>query len=262
MAATGAGIFAAQMVNFPIGHGTSGHVLGAAVAAIALGPWCGMLTMAVVISAQCMLFGDGGTSALGANILNMAVVGTLVASGLYTVATRAIGGTKGKLIGTALAACGSVLAAAGLCSVELAASGTYAFADVLGAMTSVHALIGVSEALISVAIMAAALSVGSAKRPLSSRQLMFGGLAAAVAIAGLLAPLASNSPDGLERVAADLGFANLASENPWSVAPDYQTPGIVWPALAVALSGLAGVFAVFATTYTLNRTATAKVPKR
>src|SRR5437870_3113515 len=71
MAVTGAGVFAAQMINFPIDHGTSGHVLGAALAAIVLGPWAAMATMTLVLVAQCCLFGDGGLTALGANALNM-----------------------------------------------------------------------------------------------------------------------------------------------------------------------------------------------
>ncbi len=99
MAATGAGIFAAQMVNFPIQAGTSGHVIGAALAAILLGPWRGMLTMAVVLAVQCFAFGDGGASTLGANILNMAVAGTLSAWALYTLVAGRVSGTRGKLVG-------------------------------------------------------------------------------------------------------------------------------------------------------------------
>jgi cobalt/nickel transport system permease protein len=260
MAATGAGIFAAQMVNFSIDHGTSAHVLGAAVAAVALGPWCGMLTMALVLTAQCLVFGDGGTSTLGANILNMAVAGTLVASVLYALVTRNVAGAKGKLLGTATAAFGSVLASASLCAIELAASGTYGLADVFLAMLGVHAVIGLSEALISVAIVSAALAARNDKRSLSTPSVIVGGLALAVAVAGLIAPLASSAPDGLERVAADLNFAGLAT-NSYAMVPDYAVPGIAWPALAVALAGIVGVLIVFVTTYTVSRAATAKVRK-
>ena len=259
MAVTGAGIFAAQMVNFPIDHGTSAHVLGAALAAIALGPWCGMLTMALVLSVQCLLFGDGGSSTLGANILNMAVAGTLVASVLYTLSTRYLGGAKGKLLGAALAAFGSVLASASLCALELAASGTYSLADVFSAMLSVHAAIGVSEALFSVAIVGAVLA-GNKNRALSTRRVMIGGLALAAAVAGLIAPLASSAPDGLQRVAEDLNFANLATSS-YAIAPDYAVPGIAWSLLAAALAGIAGVLVVFVMTYTISRTTTAKVRK-
>ncbi|MBI3836866.1 MAG: energy-coupling factor ABC transporter permease [Planctomycetia bacterium] len=261
MAATGAGIFAAQLVNFPIDHGTSAHVLGAALAAIALGPWCGMLTMTLVLTAQCLLFGDGGLSTLGANILNMAVAGTLVASVFYTLGTRHVAGAKGKLLGAAAAAFGSVLASASLCAIELAASGTYGLADVLSAMLGVHAVIGVSEALISVSIVAAALTLRNEKRSLSTGRVMIGGLVLAAAVAGLVAPLASTAPDGLERVAADLNFASRATSS-YAIAPDYSIPGIAWPTLAMALAGIAGVVVVFVATYTVGRTATAKVRKQ
>ncbi len=262
MAATGAGIFAAQMVNFPIEHGTSGHLLGAAMAAIILGPWRGMLTMAVVLAAQCLLFGDGGLGTLGANILNMAVAGTLVAAVLYNATTRYnIAGTRGKLVGTAVAACGSVLASASLCAVELAASGTYGLADVWRAMITVHAVIGLGEVIVSVALVAAVLAI-QAQGLLSARRATFAGAALAIAVAGLIAPLASSAPDGLERVAEDLQFANQASANLWALAPDYAVSGIAWPALAGAMAGIVGVVVVFCSTYMLNRAATAKVRKQ
>ena len=262
MAATGAGIFAAQMVNFPIDHGTSGHVLGAALAAIVLGPWCGMLTMAVVLMAQCLLFGDGGASTLGANVLNMAVVATLAASGIYTLATRSIAGAKGQVLGAGAAALGSVLAAAAICSLELAASGTYATGEVLSAMLRVHTTIGLGEALATASLVGAALALRAEDRALSTRGLMIGSLAVAIAVAGLLAPIASSAPDGLERVAQDLNFANLGSDSLGLIATDYALPGIGLPELAVALAGIAGVLIVFVTAYTVGRTATAKVRKR
>ena len=261
MAATGAGVFAAQMVNFPIDHGTSGHVLGAALAAIVLGPWRGMLTMAIVLAAQCFLFGDGGASALGANILNMAVAPALVASVLYRSATHYVAGTQGKLLGAGLAAMGSVLASATLCSIELAASGTYGLADVFSAMIGIHALIGMCEAILTVAIVAALVAARPAGRSLSTRQLVAGGLILAVAVAGLLAPLASTAPDALDRVAQDLNFASFAAPS-WAIAPDYAAPGIGWPALAVALAGIAGVLFVFVSAYTLGRAARVRVRKQ
>jgi cobalt/nickel transport system permease protein len=258
MAATGAGIFAAQMVNFPIGAGTSAHVLGAALAAIVLGPWRGMWTMAVVLTTQCCLFGDGGASALGANVLNMAVVATLVASGLYTLATRYVAGANGKLLGAAAAGFGSVLAAASLCSLELAASGTHGLADVFSAVLSVHAVIGVSEALITLAVVAALASTAENRSTSSGRVAMFG-LTLAVAIAGLLAPWASSAPDGLERVAQDLNIAYLASPS-WALIPDGMSlgAGLAWSALAVSL---ASVLFVFVSAYTVDRTAKVKVRK-
>jgi cobalt/nickel transport system permease protein len=260
MAATGAGIFAAQMVNFPIDAGTSGHVLGAALAAIVLGPWRGMLTMALVLTTQCLLFGDGGLSTLGANVLNMAVAGTLVASVLYTLCTRHVAGTQGKLLGAATAAFGSVLAAASLCAVELAASGTYGLTEVLSAMLGMHAMIGLGEVLVTVSIVALVSAAHAETHPLSTRRIMASGLLLAVAVAGLLAPLASSAPDGLERVAEDASFAGLATSS-WAIAPDYAAPGIAWPAVAVALAGIAGVVVVFVTNYMVGRTAAVKIRK-
>ena len=83
---TGAFIFAAQMLNFPVAGGTSGHFLGAALAAILLGPWLACLTMAVVLGLQAFVFADGGITALGANVLNMGVIGALLVGGLILAA--------------------------------------------------------------------------------------------------------------------------------------------------------------------------------
>jgi cobalt/nickel transport system permease protein len=261
MAATGAGIFAAQMVNFPVDGGTSGHVIGAALAAIVLGPWRGMLTMAVVLAVQCFVFGDGGITTLGANLLNMAVVATLVASCLYEFTTRRFSGTGGKLVGAGLAAFGSLSAAAALCALELAASGTHGLPQVFTSMMGVHLIIAPCEAVMTMTIVAAGLAIANEQRVLSTRSVIIGGLSLAVIVAGLLAPVASMRPDGLERVASDLKFANLATSS-WSLAPDYEAPLIAWPALAVAIAGIGGVLFVFATTYTVGRTAKARVRKR
>jgi cobalt/nickel transport system permease protein len=258
MAAMGAGIFAAQMVNFPVDGGTSGHVIGAALAAIVLGPWRGMLTMAVVLTVQCFAFGDGGISTLGANLLNMAVVATLVASFLYQATTRRLSGAGGRLLGAGLAAFGSLSAAAAMCSLELAASGTYGLSQVFTAMMGVHLVIGLCEAAMTMTIVAAGLAIVNEKRVLSTRSVIIGGLTLAVIVAGLLAPVASIRPDGLERVAGDLNFADLATSS-WSLAPDYEAPLIAWPALAIAIAGIGGALFVFVATYTVGRTAKAWV---
>ena len=260
MAATGAGIFAAQMVNFPVDGGTSGHVIGGALAAIVLGPWRAMLTMAVVLAAQCFVFGDGGISTLGANLLNMAVVATLVASLLYQATTRRVDGAGGRLLGAGLAAFGSLSAAAAMCALELAVSGTYGLSQVFSAMMGVHLVIALCEAAMTMTIVAAGLAIVSENRVLSTRSVIIGGLTLAVIVAGLLAPAASIRPDGLERVATDLNFASLATSS-WSLVPDYEAPLIGWPALAVAIAGIGGALFVFVATYTVGRTAKARVQK-
>ena len=261
MAATGAGIFAAQMVNFPIDGATSGHVIGAALAAIALGPWRGMLTMAIVLAVQCLVFGDGGLAVLGGNILNMAVVATLVSWGVYQFTTGRLGGLPGKLAGAGVAAFASVLAAATLCAAELAISGTYATSGVFSAMLSVHLVIALCEGLITVSVVAAANALAAQPRLASPKNLAIVGIAAAIAVAALLAPLASSSPDGLERVAENLNFAALASDT-LAIVPEYEVPGVGSPLLAVALAGVFGVAIVAFASYAIGRTATVRVRKQ
>lgn len=261
MAATGAGIFAAQMVNFPIDGATSGHVIGAALAAIALGPWRGMLTMAIVLAVQCLVFGDGGMAVLGANVLNMAVVATLVAWSVYQFVTRRLSGAPGKLAGAGAAAFASVMAAAVACSAELAIRGDFAAGEIFSAMLGVHLIIALCEGLITVSVVAAALAVAAQPRLASPRNLAILGLCAAIAVAGLLAPLASASPDGLERVAENLNFASLAGDT-FAIVPDYEIPGVSSTLLAVALAGVFGVALVAFSSYAIGRTATARVRKQ
>jgi cobalt/nickel transport system permease protein len=153
---TAAFVFAAQMLNFPVAGGTSGHFLGAALAAILLGPWLACLTLAVVIGVQAFVFADGGITALGANVLNMGVIGALLVGGLMHAARTA---APSRVV--AIAAIGSWLAVmlgATATSFELALSGTVPLATVLPAMLGVHALIGIGEAIITVGAVSAVLT--------------------------------------------------------------------------------------------------------
>ncbi len=146
-------VFAAQMLNFPVAAGTSGHFLGAALVAILLGPWAAVLIMGVVLIAQCLVFQDGGLLALGANIFNMGIVGGFSAYFVYRAATNWLGGgQKARTIGGFAAAWISVVLASAACAVELALSGTAPLTAVLASMTGVHALIGVGEGLITVTV--------------------------------------------------------------------------------------------------------------
>jgi cobalt/nickel transport system permease protein len=152
-------VFAAQMVSFPVAGGTSGHLLGAALAAVLLGPWLACVVMAVVVTAQALVFADGGITALGANVLNMGVLGALAAGGLIAVARPLLPATRGAFIGlVAATAWLAVMAAALAASLELAASGTVPLGTVLPAMLGVHALIGVGEAVITAAAVSAVLA--------------------------------------------------------------------------------------------------------
>lgn len=147
-------IFAGQMVNFPIAGGTSGHLLGGVLAAVLLGPWVGTLVMTCVVAVQALVFQDGGLLALGANAFNMGVIGTLGGYAVYRALCRLLGGEqRARVPAAGVAAWLSVVAAAAAMSVQLIASDTSA-AIVLPAMVGVHALIGIGEALITMAALA------------------------------------------------------------------------------------------------------------
>jgi cobalt/nickel transport system permease protein len=155
-------IFAAQMLNFPIAGGTSGHFLGATLAAVLLGPWLACLVMAVVIAVQAFAFADGGISALGANVVNMGVLGALLAGYLVAASGRVLPRTRAAFIGAVgVVSWLAVMAGAGATSLELALSDTVPLGTSLPAMLGVHSLIGVGEAVIT----ATAVSAVLASRP-------------------------------------------------------------------------------------------------
>lgn len=145
-------IFAAQMINFPVPGGTSGHLLGGTLAGVLLGPWAGSLVMSVVFIVQAVIFQDGGLTVLGANIVNMGLVGTFGGYYLYRSIRYALGKHRwpAMAIGAAVAAWTSVFVAALLTAVQLAVSGTVPLGLALSAMAFWHALIGIGEALITV----------------------------------------------------------------------------------------------------------------
>lgn len=152
-------VFAVQMLNFPVAGGTSGHLLGATLAAVLLGPWLACVVMAVVLAAQAFVFADGGVSALGANVLNMGVLGALLAGGMIHLGARVLPATREAFLGlVAVVSWLAVMIGAAATSVELAISDTVPLGTVLPAMLGVHALIGVGEAVITVAAVSAALA--------------------------------------------------------------------------------------------------------
>ncbi|HSK94696.1 MAG TPA: energy-coupling factor ABC transporter permease [Candidatus Angelobacter sp.] len=145
-------IFAAQMFNFPVAAGTSGHLLGGVLAAVLLGPWAATLVMTAVVAVQALLFQDGGLVIMGANIFNMGIVGTLGGYWLYRALCGVLGGEdRARLPAAGIAAWSSVVAGSIAMSLQLGASGVVPLEITLPAMIGVHALIGVGEALITVA---------------------------------------------------------------------------------------------------------------
>ncbi len=152
MGVCGAFIFAAQMINFPIPGGTSGHLVGGTLAGALLGPWAGSLVVSVVFIVQAVLFQDGGLTVLGANIFNMGLIGTFGGYYLYKAIRFTLGRDtwRGMFVGTAIAAWTSVVVSAIVCAFELALSGTVPLGVALAAMVFWHVLIGIGEALITV----------------------------------------------------------------------------------------------------------------
>lgn len=145
-------IFAAQMINFPILGGTSGHLLGGVLAAVMLGPWAATLVMACVVAVQALVFQDGGLLILGANIFNMGAVGTLGGYAIYRAMCRVLDGeARGRIPASGVAAWSAVMLGSLAMSVQLIASGTAEAGIVLPAMLGVHALIGIGEAAITMA---------------------------------------------------------------------------------------------------------------
>jgi cobalt/nickel transport system permease protein len=142
-------IFAAQMVNFPVIGGTSGHLLGGVLAAVMLGPYAGAIVLVCVLLVQCLIFQDGGLTALGANVLNMALAGPMGGYLVYKIISGRSGRRWAVLAGTAVASWFSVVLAAAGCALQLALSGTSPLAVVLPAMVGIHGVIGVGEAVMT-----------------------------------------------------------------------------------------------------------------
>ena len=150
-------IFAVQMLNFPVAAGTSGHLLGGVLAAVLVGPWAGCVCVAVVLVVQSLLFADGGLTALGLNITNMAVVGVFGGWAVFRLLRRVLPATRTSVVAASGIAAGvSVVLAAGAFVVEYALGGTGGapVSTVLAAMVGVHTLIGIGEGVIT------ALTVG------------------------------------------------------------------------------------------------------
>jgi cobalt/nickel transport system permease protein len=238
---TAAVIFAAQMVNFPILGGTSGHLMGGVLAAVVLGPWPGVLAMTCVLIVQCFLFADGGLLALGANVFNMAVVSCLAGGAIYSLLRSFF---REPIAAGIAAWCATILSAA-FCALELAASGAFGLTRTLGLMVGIHAAIGLGEAIITGLVVAALLRrrallvARPATSPSRSWPAVGGGLALAATVVVLLAPIASSYPDGLERVLAMVG-GGVETPAPF---PDYAVRN--WSDnLGTIATGLIGVAVV------------------
>ncbi len=252
-------IFAGQMLNFSVAGGTSGHLLGGALAAILLGPWPALLVMTCVVSVQALVFQDGGLLALGANIFNMGVVGVFVAWGVYKLVRKFTPDTRwSQLLAGFFAAWMSIEIASLVAALQLALSGTSPANIAVPAMGGIHAIIGLGEGLITLGALAFLLAVrpgllsGTGAEKSESSLVWIGGLVIAVLLA-ILSPLASAHPDGLEWVAKQTGFLDAAQASSYKIIPDYMVPGISNGTLATILAGVLGIVIVLAAALLLTR---------
>jgi cobalt/nickel transport system permease protein len=249
-------IFAAQMLNFPVAGGTSGHMLGGALSAIVLGPWAAVLIMTCVVAVQALLFQDGGLLVLGWNILNMGVLTAFTGYFVYQGARKMLGNTRRAiLIAGFVGGWLSVMVGAIATAVELAVSRTSPLGVALPAMAAVHSLIGIGEGLITAAALAFIAQTRPdllrfSARPPATRSAgwVWGGLLIALVVT-LFSPWASPSPDGLERVAEDQGFLAKGLDPLYQILPDYTVPLVKSEAGATILAGVVGVLLVFGIAY-------------
>ncbi|MFC8221688.1 energy-coupling factor ABC transporter permease [Streptomyces sp. NPDC057362] len=272
-------IFAVQMLNFPVAAGTSGHLLGGALAAILVGPFTGVLCVSVVLLMQGILFADGGLTALGVNITDMAIVTTVVAYALFRGLVKVLPRTRRSVtVASFVAALVSVPAAALAFTVLYWIGGTtdVAIGKVATAMVGVHVLIGIGEAVITALTVGAVIAVrpdlvygarglqqrlklrvngelvdapgasGPAPAPAaarSHRKVWITGLVASLVLAGFVSFYASADPDGLEKVAADKGIDEKTEEHAAADSPlaDYGVKDISDARISGGLAGVIGV---------------------
>lgn len=203
MALVGAAVFAAQAINFPLAGGVSGHLLGGVAAAALLGPWAGMIVISAVLAVQCFLLGDGGVTALGANVLNMAVLGAMLGYPVWRMTQS--GASPARRIAVAAAAGFAALPLGALaCAVEMHAAGTASFAATAGQMTPLHLLLGVAEGLFT----AAAVLAATRERATATAERRNGlAMLAVLAMTAVLVPYSSSLPDTLEAAVERAGVA-------------------------------------------------------
>lgn len=261
-AATTGFVFAVQMLNYPVAAGTSGHLMGGALAAALVGPWLGVLSVTAVLLVQALVFADGGLTALGTNVLLMAVVGTLVG---WAVTRGVLRATRGRGAGAAAGtgALVSVPVSAAVFAGLFAVGGTVPVpvGELVGQMLGVHLLVGLGEALITAGVVGLVLAVApgvaaveacrapalapSAPVAAVRRAVLALGTGALLA-AVVVSSFAAATPDGLEATAESVGFADAARDHAFAGAPlaDYGEVGGIF----VGVAGLVGLALVVALT--------------
>ena len=262
---TAAFVFAAQMLNFPVAGGTSGHLVGGVLAAVLLGPGAAIIVLTTVLLVQCFLFADGGVTALGANIFNMGLVNVFVGYAIYRGVRRLVTGQRGLVLAAAFASwCATVLAAI-CCAGEIAWSGKVPWRLVFPAMTGVHMLIGIGEGAITALVLLAIVRVRpelvERKTDVPQPAATIGyGLLVALGLALFVSPFACEWPDGLEKIAAKLGFEHQAVTTSLLAAPfpDYKLAWLGESGWVTAVIGAVGTLVAFTLAWMLARTLVAK----
>ena len=245
-------IFVLQMINFPIAAGTSGHLLGGALAVIVLGPSLGVICISIVVVIQSLLFADGGLSALGVNVLNMAIITSLTGWFTITLWKKLFGESQFTLIsGSVIAGLLSVVFSSIAFVLEYTIGGTVSvpLGNVLIAMISTHLLIGLGEGIITALIVSLLLRVrsdlvyvNSKKNKSNTLSTSYGVLIALILSLTLVTPYASSSPDGLESVASDFGFEE--TDGVVLLLEDYGISSINNNFVSTTLSALLGILAI------------------
>ncbi|MEO8129114.1 MAG: energy-coupling factor ABC transporter permease [Bryobacteraceae bacterium] len=247
----GAFVFAAQLINFPVGIGTSGHLVGAALLAITLGPASASLVMTAILAVQALVFQDGGVLAMGANVMNMAVMGVLAGYLPFHI----LGATHRKLA-VFLGGFLSMMTAATLALSELLASGVAMPRVVLGLSFSLFLVSAVLEGAITLAVFQAleGLNPRFILQPSAKQSRALGALALAavvLVVGGIL--VASAHPDGIGKLAQDLGIAGRATSLVQTPMADYELKFWDSPWLQKASAGLLGLLLISAVCMMLGR---------
>jgi len=248
MGVMGAFVFAAQMINFPAGNGTSSHLVGAALLACLLGPAAASIVMTAILATQALLFQDGGLLALGANIFNMAIAGVFAGYLPFLL-------LKGSRAGLFLAGFCSLMTAAVLALAELWISGVAMPPAMLTISLAWFLISALIEGALTMAVAAALerIQPGCLKRPASGRRawLVAGLVAVVLASCGWL--IASERPDGLQSVALRAGIADRVTSLFAAPFGDYQASFVSNPALSRTLAGLAGLAVIYVLCIAISR---------
>lgn len=241
MGVMGAFIFAAQTINFPVGNGTSGHVVGGALLSFALGPAAASIVMTAILATQALVFQDGGLLALGANVFNMAIAGVLAGYLPYAL-------LRGRKSGVFLGGMLSVLVSAGLALGELLRSGVPMPRAVLAVSIGLFVVSAVIEGAITLAVVQALerIQPGFLRRPAGVRGRGAVALVvASTALAGLGVLIASTRPDGIWSLARETGITSRAMTFLASPLADYRLQVVSSPILTKSLAGIIGVLLVY-----------------